>query len=95
MPEPAKAAPAAIGVSIGLGVLALLFYALTLATLSDLAGSDAAGNGYAQAYAAIEIIIVWSLLAVIAIIAGVKRRHRLTGGAGRGDPDPGLWLCFL
>ena len=72
MPEPAKAAPAAIGVSIGLGVLALLFYALTLATLSDLAGSDAAGNGYAQAYAAIEIIIVWSLLAVIAIIAGVK-----------------------
>jgi hypothetical protein len=45
---------------------------LTLATLSDLAGSDAAGNGYAQAYAAIEIIIVWSLLAVIAIIAGVK-----------------------
>jgi hypothetical protein len=41
-------------------------------TLADLAGSDAAGNAYAQAYAAIEIFILWGLLAVIAIIAGVK-----------------------
>ena len=72
MPESVKAAPAAIGVSIGLGVLALLFWALALATLADLAGSDAAGNAYAQAYAAIEIFILWGLLAVIAIIAGVK-----------------------
>ena len=54
------------------GVLALLIWALTLATLSDLAGSDAAGNGYAQAYAAIEIIVLWGLLALIALIAGVK-----------------------
>jgi len=72
MPESVKAAPAAIGVSIGLGVLALLFWALVLATLADLAGSDAAGNAHAQAYAAIEIFILWGLLAVIAIIAGVK-----------------------
>lgn len=72
MPEPVKVAPAAIGVSIGLGILALLIWALTLATLADLAGSDAAGNAYAQAYAAIEIIILWSLLATIAIIAAVK-----------------------
>ena len=72
MPDPAKAAPAAIGVSIGLGVLALLLWVLALATLSDLAGSDAAGNGYAQAYAAIEIILLWGLLALITLIAGVK-----------------------
>jgi hypothetical protein len=72
MPDPAKAAPAAIGVSIGLGVLALLLWVLALATLSDLAGSDAAGNGYAQAYAAIEIILLWGLLALITLIARVK-----------------------
>ncbi len=72
MPASDKASPAAIGVSVGLGVLALLLWALALATLSDLAGSDAAGNAYAQAYAAIEIIVLWGLLAVIAIIAFVK-----------------------
>ena len=72
MVEPVKAAPVAIVVSIGLGVLALMFWVLALATLSDLAGSDAAGNGYAQAYAAIEIIVLWGLLALIALIAGVK-----------------------
>ncbi len=72
MVEPVKAAPVAIVVSIGLGVLALMFWVLALATLSDLVGSDAAGNGYAQAYAAIEIIVLWGLLALIALIAGVK-----------------------
>ncbi|HEX5210903.1 MAG TPA: hypothetical protein VFW22_04125 [Pseudolabrys sp.] len=72
MPEPAKTSFAAVGVTIGLGVLALLFWLVALATLSDLAGSDAAGNGYAQAFAAIEIVVLWSLLALIALIAGVK-----------------------
>ena len=55
-----------------LSVLALLVYAIALATLSDLRGSDAAGNAYAQAFGAIEVIALWLLLAVIAIIAGVK-----------------------
>lgn len=72
MAEPAKTASVAIVVSIGLGVLALMFWVLALATLSDLAGSDAAGNGYAQAYAAIEIIVLWGLLALIALIAASK-----------------------
>ena len=72
MPDPVKAAPAAIGVSIGLGVLALIFYALGLALLSDLASSDAAGNAYAQAYAAIDVFVLWGLLAVIAIIAWAR-----------------------
>ncbi|HEY1473047.1 MAG TPA: hypothetical protein VGF53_03080 [Pseudolabrys sp.] len=72
MPDPVKAAPAAVGVSIGLGVLALLVWVVALATLSDLAGSDAAGNGYAQAFAAIEIFILWGLLAVITLIAGIN-----------------------
>ncbi len=72
MAEPVKAAPVAIAVSIGLGVLALMFWVLALATLSDLASSDAAGNAYAQAYAAIDIFVLWGLLAVIAIIAWAK-----------------------
>jgi len=72
MAEPVKAAPIAIAVSLGFGILALLFWVLALATLSDLAGSDAAGNGYAQVYAAIEVIILWGLLALITFIAGVK-----------------------
>ena len=72
MPEPVKAAPVAIGVCFGLGILALLFYALQLATLANLAGSDAAGNGYAQAYGAIEIIFLWLLLGAMMIIAFVK-----------------------
>ena len=72
MPDTVKASPGAIGLSLGLGILALLCWALALATLADLAGSDPAGNAYAQAYGAFEIIILWGLLAVIAIIAFVK-----------------------
>jgi hypothetical protein len=49
-----------------------MFWLLALATLSDLAGSDAAGNGYAQAYAAIELFLLWVLLAIITLIAGVR-----------------------
>jgi len=72
MPEPAKTVPYALAVTLVVGVLALLVWMLMLATLSDLAGSDAAGNGLAQAYGAIEIIVLWALLAVIALIAGIK-----------------------
>jgi hypothetical protein len=72
MPAGPKASASAIGLSLGLGILALLFWVLALATLSDLAGSDPAGNAYAQAYGAIEIIILWGLLAVIAVIAFAK-----------------------
>ena len=38
-----------------------------LATVSD-GGSDAAGNAHAQAVAAIEVIVLWLLLAVIALL---------------------------
>jgi hypothetical protein len=72
MPASTKASPGAIGLSIGLGILAVLFWGLALATLANLVGSDAAGNAYAQAYGALEIIVLWGLLAAIAIIAVVK-----------------------
>ncbi len=72
MPAPVKTTSAAPAVCAGLGALAFMFWALGLALLTDLASSDAAGNGYAQAYAAIDIFVVWGLLAIIAIIAGVN-----------------------
>ncbi len=46
----------------------LLIWILQLATLSDLDGSD--GNAYAQAYGAIEVVALWLLLAMLAIMAG-------------------------
>jgi len=67
-PDSPQTSPAGAALS----VLALLVYAITLATLADLAGSDAAGNAYAQAFGAIEIILLWLLLAVLMMIAGVK-----------------------
>jgi hypothetical protein len=72
MPVDAKLSPGSVGLSVGLSLLALPFYALQIATLADLAGSDAAGNAYAQAYGAIEIIFLWALLAVLLFIAFLK-----------------------
>jgi len=72
MAAPARGVPVATAVGVGLAVLALMVYALMLATLSDLAGSDAAGNAYARAYGAIEIIVLWLLLALMTAIAALK-----------------------
>ena len=72
MADTKQLSPVAVGLSAGLSILALLFYALQVATLADLAGSDAAGNAYAQAYGAVEIIFLWILLSVLALIAFFK-----------------------
>lgn len=48
----------------------LLLWALHLAMLSDLNGSDAAGNGMAQGFTAIAIVLLWVLLAGLLILAG-------------------------
>jgi hypothetical protein len=69
MPAPS---PFAVAAAVVLSALALLIWAVALATLADLAGSDAAGNGLAQAYAAVEIVTLWLLLAGLAILAAVK-----------------------
>jgi hypothetical protein len=53
------------------GLMAALVWVVQLATLSNLSGSDAAGNGLAQAFAMLEIFLLWALLAVLVIIAGV------------------------
>jgi len=72
MPDTKPLSSGAVVIAAGLSVLALFFYFLQLAALSDLAGSDAAGNAYAQAYAAIEIIFLWLLLAAVTLIAFFK-----------------------
>ena len=72
MPDAKPVSPGAVALAGGLSLLALLFYALQIVTLANLAGSDAAGNAYAQAYGAIEIIFLWSLLVILTFVAFLK-----------------------
>lgn len=63
MPEPVKTS-AAPAIGVVLGAVAFLLWVFALTTLSDLSGSDAAGNAYARAYAAIELFLLWGLPAL-------------------------------
>ncbi len=67
-----KVSPVTLGLCVALSTLALIVYAVMLSLLADLAGSDAAGNAYSQAYAAVAIIALWVLLAIILTIALAK-----------------------
>jgi hypothetical protein len=58
--------------TIILAVAVLLFWVLQLAMSSDLASSDAAGNAMAQGFTALELILLWLLLAILVIVACVK-----------------------
>src|SRR5205085_7755604 len=71
-PPPARASSAAIVLSSAIGVLAFGAWAQQLTGLANLSASDAAGNALAQAYTAIAVIILWLLLAVLAVIAALK-----------------------
>src|SRR5580704_8433118 len=72
-PQPApKPSDGAVAASIVLSVVTGLVWVLHLATVASLGHSDAAGNGTGEAYAAIQIIILWLLLTSMVIIAGVK-----------------------
>lgn len=85
MPDTKPLSEGAVVVAGILSVLALLFYALHVATLASLTGSDPAGNAYAQAYAAVEIIFLWLLLGGVTLIAFFK-----------GDmPRPAAVFAFL
>jgi hypothetical protein len=68
----AKASSGAIAGGIVLGALIGLLWALNLATLASLGNSDAAGNAIGEAYAAIQIIALWSLLVIMTILASIK-----------------------
>jgi hypothetical protein len=77
--------PAGLGIGIGLSVATLLGWVLAVATLADLAGSDAAGNGLAQAFGLVEVVVVWLLLAALTALAAVKGSvspvHRIAAAA--------------
>ena len=71
---PAKSSSAAIVFgAILCGVIGLLWVPMN-ATLTSLTGSDAAGNGIAQAYAGISIALVWGVLGLLVMIAVFKGR---------------------
>ncbi len=72
MPDTATASSGAVVAGMVISLVVLLIWALQLVWLSDLDGSDAAGNGLARAFTAIAIIILWALLASLAITAYVK-----------------------
>ncbi len=62
---------------IGVGAVALLFWVMSVAILSDLGRSDAAGNAMGGAYAAIALCILYftvGVLTIVALIAGVMPR---------------------
>lgn len=72
MPTTDKVSAGGLAGGIVLSLAIALLWAITLATLSDLSGSDAAGNGLAQAFAAIELFVLWALLAILTIVAAIK-----------------------
>ena len=71
-PAAIKLPVGAIAAGIVLSIVTLLLWGLHLATVASLGRSDAAGNGLGQAYAAIQLIALWSLLTVLTILAGAK-----------------------
>lgn len=60
--------------SVMISVLILLVWMLQVASLSGLGHSDAAGNGMAQGFTALEIILLWILLAILLLVTGVSGR---------------------
>ena len=55
-------------------VVTLLLWAMLVAALTDLGGSDAAGNAMAQGFTGLAIIVLWVLLTGLLVIAGVTGR---------------------
>ena len=71
-PAAIKPPVGAIAAGIVLSIVILLLWGLQLATVASLGRSDAAGNGLGQAYAAIQLIVLWLLLMVLTILACAK-----------------------
>ena len=67
-----KPSDGAVAASIVLGIVIGLIWVLHLATVASLGRSDAAGNGIGQAYAAIQLIVLWLLLTIMTVIASAK-----------------------
>jgi hypothetical protein len=72
MPTTENVSRGALGGAIALSLAIALLWIISLAASSHLSGSDAAGNGLAQAFAAIALFVLWALLAVLMIVAAVS-----------------------
>jgi hypothetical protein len=86
---PRRTTPVAPVAPIVLSVLVLLLWVLQLTMLTGLSGSDAAGNGMAQGFTAIELVLLWILLAILVVVACVK------GAVGWGIAVPTVALLPL
>jgi hypothetical protein len=60
--------------SVIISVLILLVWMLQVASLSGLGHGDAAANGMAQGFTALETILLWVLLAILLLVTGVTGR---------------------
>ena len=60
--------------SVIISVVILLVWMLQVASLTGLGHSDAAGNGMAQGFTALEIILLWVMLAILLLVTGVAGR---------------------
>jgi hypothetical protein len=74
-----------LGASIALALVILFLWSVVLSTLRHLTGSDAAGNGLAQFYAAAELVLLWIFLAILMIVAG----------ANGAMPTPAIFAAFI
>ncbi len=71
-PDPVRPPPSApVGTIVLLCVVGFL-YVMMMANLSDSSGSDAAGRGLNQAFAALIGFVLWVLLAILLLVAGAK-----------------------
>ncbi|HEY7992139.1 MAG TPA: hypothetical protein VID77_12195 [Stellaceae bacterium] len=52
----------------------MLVWIVVLAWMTSLHDSDAAGNGMTQGFSGVGIILLWILLAILALIAGIAGR---------------------
>jgi hypothetical protein len=64
----------AVAVAYVLSAVALLGWLILLPGLTSLDSSDAAGNAMAQAFTALQVIIVWILLAIVVLLCWAKGR---------------------
>jgi hypothetical protein len=72
IPGARGASRGAIIAAICISLLILLLWMAEVSTLANLGDSDAAGNGMAEAFAGFEIILLWGLLVVLLVVAGIN-----------------------
>lgn len=72
MPPDDKVPVGGLAGGILLSLAIAFLWVIALATLSDLRGSDAAGNGLTQGFAAIELVVLWALIAILMLLAALN-----------------------